>query len=209
MPRQSASVEVHQNVAERLHVVSTRLLDAQVCVDACVAGRPSQVFVFPVWNVGPRPVVSELLGQTKVDQKEFVAVTPDAHEEVVGLDVSVDEVFVVNKLDAAYHLVGKHQHRLHGEPSGAKVKEIFEGGTQKVHDEDVVVALGAVPPDVRNPDAALKDLVQLGLVQKLRVTSLTGLELKKKRTQLFKKKPSPRWSLSVTKVQTTRTKCAP
>ena len=38
----------------------------------------------------------------------------DAHEEVVGFDVSVDEVLVVHVLDATNHLVGQHQHRLHG-----------------------------------------------------------------------------------------------
>ena len=46
---------------------------------------------------------------------------PNAHEEVVGLDVAVDEVLVVDELDAGNHLVGQHQHRLHCEP-------VFRGG---------------------------------------------------------------------------------
>ena len=46
---------------------------------------------------------------------------PNAHEEIVGLDVAVDEVLVVHELDAGNHLVGQHQHRLHCEP-------VFRGG---------------------------------------------------------------------------------
>ena len=43
-----------------------------------------------------RPVVSVFLGQAKVDQEQLVAVSPDPHEEVVWLNVSVDEVFIMN-----------------------------------------------------------------------------------------------------------------
>lgn len=35
----------------------------------------------------------------------------DAHEEVVGLDVTMDERLAVDVLDTADHLVGEHQHR--------------------------------------------------------------------------------------------------
>ena len=45
--------------------------------------------------------------------------SPDPHEKVVWLDVSVDEVLVVHVLDATNHLVGQHQDCLHGK-SGIK-----------------------------------------------------------------------------------------
>ena len=141
-------------------------------IDAGVAGSPSQVLVFPVGNVRPGPVVPVLLGQAEVDEKELVAVTTDAHQEVVRLDVPVDEVLVVNKLDPPDHLVGQHENRLHGEAPGAEVEEVFERGSEEVHDEDVVVALRSVPPDVGDPDAPLEDLVELGLVQELRMPGL-------------------------------------
>lgn len=98
-----------------------------------------------------RPVVAILLGQAKIDEKELVAVTPDSHEKVVGLDVSMDEVFVVHELDAADHLVCKHENGLHGETTGAKVEQVFEGGTQQVHDQDVVVTLRPVPSEIEIP----------------------------------------------------------
>ena len=127
--------------------------------------------------------------------------TSDPHEEVVGLDVAVDEVLVVdvpeeednvnnlfggsdvdasNLLDSPNHLIGQHEDSLHGESSGAEVEEIFEAGTEEVHDEDVVVPLLAVPPDVGDAHAALEDLVQLAPVQQLRVASLRTLQLHNK-----------------------------
>lgn len=39
----------------------------------------------------------------------------DAHEEVVGLDVAMNEVLHVHILDATDHLIGQHQHGLHCE----------------------------------------------------------------------------------------------
>ena len=126
----------------------------------------------PVWNVSPRSVVSIFFGQSEINEEEFVTVTANPHKEVVRLDVSVDEILVVDELDSANHLVGQHEDRLHGETSGAEVEEFFERRPQQVHDEDVVVAFWAVPPDVRNADATLKDLVKFRLVEKLRVPSL-------------------------------------
>ena len=47
------------------------------------------------------PAVPELLGQTEVDGVDEVALLAQAHQEVVGLDVAVDEVLAVDELDAA------------------------------------------------------------------------------------------------------------
>lgn len=46
LPGQLAAVEVHEHVSERLHVVPTRLLDAEVRVDRRVTRRARQVLVF-------------------------------------------------------------------------------------------------------------------------------------------------------------------
>ena len=71
LPGQAAPVEVHEHIAQRLHVVSPTLLDAQVGVDAGIARRPRQVLVFSVGDVLPGTVVTVLLGQTKVDQENL------------------------------------------------------------------------------------------------------------------------------------------
>ena len=69
LPWQTAAVEVHQYVAERLHVVPATLFYPQVSVDAGVAGCPRQVLVLPVRDVLTRPVVTVLLGQAKVNEE--------------------------------------------------------------------------------------------------------------------------------------------
>jgi hypothetical protein len=94
--------EVSEDVAESFHVVSPRLLDAQVRVDGGVPGRARQVLVLPVWNVLVGAVVAEFLSQAEVDGVHQVALLAQPHEEVVGLDVAVDEVFAVDVLDATH-----------------------------------------------------------------------------------------------------------
>ena len=108
-------------------------------------GSACEVLVLSVWDVLPGPVVPVLLGQTKVYQEELVAVPPDPHQEVVGLDVPVDEVLVVDILDPPDHLVGQHEDGLHGESPGAEVEEVLEAWAKKVHDEHIVVPLLPVP----------------------------------------------------------------
>ena len=94
--------KVHENVSQRFHVVSPRLLDPQVGVDGGISCRTRQVLVLPVWNVLVRAVVPELLGQAKVNGVDEVPLLAQAHEEVVWLDVAVDEVLTVDELNATY-----------------------------------------------------------------------------------------------------------
>jgi hypothetical protein len=42
----------------------------------------------------PGPVVPVLLGESKVDEEELVAVAPDPHQEVVRLDVPEEKYFI-------------------------------------------------------------------------------------------------------------------
>ena len=72
------------------------------------------------------------------------------------LIIPVDEVLVVHKLDPSDHLIGQHEHSLHGEPAGAEVEEVLEARPQQVHHQHVVVSLLPIPPDVWNTDATLK-----------------------------------------------------
>ena len=125
--------------------------------DDCIPGSAGEVLVLSVRDVLPRPVVPVLLGKTKVYQKELVAVPPNPHQEVVGLDVTVDEVLVVDILDPPNHLVGQHEDGLHGEPPGAEVEEVLEGWTKQVHDEHIVVPFLPVPTYVWYPYSSLAE----------------------------------------------------
>ena len=106
--------------------------------------------LLPVGNVLTGSVVPEFLGQSVIDEEKFVTVSANTHEKIVGFNVSVDEVFVMNEFNAAYHLVSQHQHRFHGEPSGAEIEQILQGGTQQIHDQDIVVPFWTVPANMWN-----------------------------------------------------------
>ena len=74
----------------------------QVRVDTHVPRCPAQTLSFPVWDVLFRLGVPVLLGHAKVDDVDDVGRLGlrAADEEVVGLDVAVDEVLFMYRLDA-------------------------------------------------------------------------------------------------------------
>jgi hypothetical protein len=148
-----------------------------VGVDGGVTSGTGQVLVLSVWDVEVGLGVPVLLGETEVNHVDLVAPLADAHEEVVGLDVTVDEALGVDVLDAADELVGEQENGLEGEFAVAEVEEILEGGAEEVEDHGVVVTLGAEPSDERNADAASERLVDAGLILELRVLGLDGLKL--------------------------------
>jgi len=100
--------------------------------------------------------VSILLGHAKVHYMDHIGsfgVGP-ANQEVVGFDITVDEVFFVyglhsgklhacqsssrGRMGSAYHLLGDHDHGFDRKPSVAMIEEVFQARSQKVDDEDVV-----------------------------------------------------------------------
>ena len=110
LPREGATEEVHENVGKGLEVVPTGLLNTQVSVDGRVAGGTRQVLVLPVRDVQVRLRVPVLLRETEVDDVDLVTALANAHQEVVGLNVTVYEVAGVNVFDArnlydAYHVI--------------------------------------------------------------------------------------------------------
>lgn len=68
------------------------LTDAQVSVYGGVAGGAGQVLVLTVGDVLVCAGVAVLLGQAKVNNVDQVPLFAQAHEEVVWLHVSVNEV---------------------------------------------------------------------------------------------------------------------
>ena len=94
----------------------------------------------------------------------LVAMSADAHEKVVRLDIAMYKVLHVNVLDSANHLIGQHQYCLQREPvearymipkagrkehqhapSRAEIEEILQRRTEQVHNEDIVLAFRTVP----------------------------------------------------------------
>lgn len=121
--------------------------------------------------------VTVLLGQTKVDNIDLVATLTNTHEEVVGLDITVNERLGVDVLDARNQLISEKQHSLEREFAVAEVEEILQTGSEEVKDHGVVVTLGTEPTDKGNTNTAGQGLVDSGLILKLGVLGLDALEL--------------------------------
>ena len=74
--------------------------DTQVGIDAGITSSTSKVLVFAVRDVKVRLRVTVFLGQSEVDDIDLVATLPDTHQEVVGLDVTMDKGLGMNIFDA-------------------------------------------------------------------------------------------------------------
>jgi len=176
LPREGATQEVHEYVCERLEVVTTGLLNTQVSVDRGVASGTGQVLILPVWDVQVGLRVTEFLRETKVDDVNLIATFANAHQEVVGLNVTVYEVAGVDVLDTGDELVSEKQDGLEGEFAVAEIEEVLERRAKKVQDHRIVVTLSAKPPYEGNADAAGEGLVDLGLVLELGVLGFDGFK---------------------------------
>jgi hypothetical protein len=108
------------------------LLDAEVGVDGGVAGSSGEVLALAVGDV-LAVALDVALGEPEVEDEDLVGGLVESDAEVVGLDVAVDEVPVVDVLDARDHLVDQHQHRLQRELPQGLVEQRFQGGAHEIH----------------------------------------------------------------------------
>lgn len=109
LPRKRAAAEVEHNIAQRLHVVTARLLDTKMGVDGGITGSTSQVLVLSVGDVEVGLGITVLLGKTKIDNVDLVSALTDTHEEIVGLDISVDKGFGVDVLNTRNELISQEK----------------------------------------------------------------------------------------------------
>ena len=116
----------HQHIAERLNVITTGLRNAQMGVGGSVWNRPDEVLVLLVRDVQSGLRVAVLPGETVIDDVDEVAAFADTHEEVLGLDVSVDKVARVDELDTGNQLVGEEKYGLEAELAIAEVEEVLK-----------------------------------------------------------------------------------
>lgn len=182
LPRQLTLRQVHEHVTERLEVIAATLLEPAVGVDARVARRAGQVLPLAVRDVLVRVVVAVTLSEPIVDDEENTALVPVAHEDVVRLEVAMDERLPVDELHAAECLQPDHQHRLERHATTALREAVLQRGSEAVHDEHVVVRVGAVVATAGHADnrpgtRRVQPLVDLVLVVQLRVLHVGLLEL--------------------------------
>lgn len=177
LPGKGSTAEVEHDISERFHVITAGLLDTQMGVDTGITGGTSQVLVLSVGNVEVSLGVTVLLGKTEINDVDLVTTLADTHEEVVGLNITVDEGLGVDVLNTGNELIGKEQDSLQGELAVAEVEEILKGGTEKIQDHGIVVTLGSEPANEWDANTSSKGLVDTGFILELRVLGLDALEL--------------------------------
>lgn len=133
-----------------LEVVSPRLFFSHVRGQTGIPGSAGEIFALDEWNVLALRVLITL-GETKINDVNIIFCNLcAADEEVVRLDVSMDNSFVVDLLDSLDHLLGDEAAGFQIEFSFALHEQIFETGSEHVHDHDVelVLLVGFVGADV-------------------------------------------------------------
>ena len=118
-----------------------------------------------------------LLSQTEIDNVDLFVTLSDSHEEVVGLDVTMDEGLGVDVLDTRDGLVGQGQDGLQRELAVAGLEQVLQAGSEEIETHDVVFTPGSEPVCAGDSDTAGQRLVDTGLIIELGVLGLDGLEL--------------------------------
>lgn len=85
-----------------------------MCVDGCIARSACEVLVLTIGNMLVCSCITIFLCQTEVNYVDQVALLSQAHQKVIRLHVSVNEVLGVDVLNAAdlniYKVYKKKKH---------------------------------------------------------------------------------------------------
>ena len=154
-----------------------RLTNTEVSIDTGITSGTSQVLVLTVRDMKVSLGVTVLLGQSEVDDINLVASLANTHQEVVRLDITVDERFGVDVLDAGDKLICEEQDSLEGELAIAEVEKILQARSEEIKHHGIIVTLGSKPADEGNPDTSSEGLVDTSLIFELRVLGLDTFEL--------------------------------
>jgi hypothetical protein len=152
LPGKATAKEIHEDVTEGLQIVSSRLFTSKMGVDTHVTGSTGQRLSLTVGNVLLGLGVSVLLGHAEIDHVDDIGClsTRSSNQEVVRLDITVDEVLFVYRLDSRKHLLGDHDNSLDCESASAVVEKIFQRRAEQVDDQDVMQTLLSKVVDIGN-----------------------------------------------------------
>ena len=111
LPWQPSTQEVHENVTESFKVVPTGLLASKMSIDTHVTSCTRQGLALPVGNVLLGLGIAILLCHTEIDDVDHIGTlgARSTDEEVVGLDIAVDQVLLVDGLHPRQLVLDKHE----------------------------------------------------------------------------------------------------
>ncbi|KAH3666033.1 hypothetical protein OGAPHI_004222 [Ogataea philodendri] len=78
-------------------------------VDGSVSGSSGKILVLSIRNVEMSSWVSELFSQSKINNVNLRAFFTNTHQEVIGLDISMNETSSVDELDSAKQLISQQK----------------------------------------------------------------------------------------------------
>jgi len=179
LPRKTTSKKVQEDMTKSFEIVSAGLLTAQMGVDTHVSCSSRKGLSLAVWDMLLRLRVTVLLGHAEVNHMDNAGSlgARAANEEVVGFDIAVNEILLVNGLNTRKHLLGNHDNRLNGEPSATVIEKILKGRTEQVDHENVVETLLAEVVNIGNTRAAHEDLISPVLISQLGSITLARFKL--------------------------------
>jgi hypothetical protein len=148
-----------------------------VSVDTGVTGSSSKVLVLTVRDVEMGLGVTVFLCKTEINDINLVSTLSNAHQEVIGLDITMDEGLGVDVFDAGDELIGEKEDGLQRKLAVTEVEKILQTGTQEIDDHGIVVTFGTEPTNERNTDTTGERLVDTGFIFQLGVLGFDVLEL--------------------------------
>ena len=121
--------------------------NSQMIIDTSITTSSPEFAILVVGCVDVCFWISILLCKIKINNVYQISKLARTHQEVCGLNVAMDEIFVMDIFDARDKLVGKQENRLYREFSIAKVEEVFQAWVEEIMDHDIVFALLPIPAD--------------------------------------------------------------
>ena len=137
LPRQRALEEVKDDMTDSLKIISTGLLVTKMSVDRGISGGTSEVLTISEWDV---LAVGRLvaLGESKIDDiHRVLGLVVAANQEVVGLNVTMNNAFLVDNLDSLDHLGGHMKNGLQVKLAAALLEQVLERLAEQIHNHDV------------------------------------------------------------------------
>mmetsp|Transcript_112186 Transcript_112186/g.302751 ORF Transcript_112186/g.302751 Transcript_112186/m.302751 type:complete len:209 (-) Transcript_112186:3-629(-) len=111
-------------------------------VDAHVAQSASRPASPTALHMLLRARIKPITGHAEVDHPHGVCTGIAADQKVVGLDISVEQTYLVHMLQAIHHLVSQAEHRLQPQALLAEVEQILERRSKQLRDHHVAKVLG-------------------------------------------------------------------
>lgn len=99
-----------------------------------------------------------------VGHVDLICTLAQAHQKIVGLQITMHNTAGMDKLDSREQLIGQQQCRLEAEATIAKVEQVFKAGPKQLHDHDAIRLLLTCPVHGGNASTARKPLIKVNVL---------------------------------------------